>query len=117
MMTALGALLQERVEATSLRAVARGCNIGTGAVKRVIVGANVTVGTLEAVAGYLNLPTSEVFRLAGSNSRQGLDDATQLIRDMMYMLDDEVRQRVEEEFISKLKIELKFMLSSRNSDR
>jgi precorrin-6x reductase len=106
MMTALGALLQERVEATSLRA---------GAVKRVIAGGIVTVETLEAVATYLNMPNSEVFRLAGSNNIQELDDASQLIRDMMYMLDDEVRQRVEEEFISKLKIELKFMLSSRNN--
>lgn len=99
MPTALVRLLEERFDAgDSRRAIAKRANIGAATVGRIADGADAKVSSIVALAPALDLPASEVLRLAGTDADQELDADGQLIMDMLGLLPDSMMKRLTARF-------------------
>lgn len=118
MATELAKMLKKLiVDGASYRSLGRDIDINPATVKRIVEGEGVRMNTLEKVADYLGMPPGQVFRLALRDDVEPvLDESAQLIREMMYRLPNEIRQRVEAQFIAQLNIELEFIRFSQDDD-
>lgn len=98
MPSALAQLVEERVDETSLRAVAQEAKIGKATVRRIIDGGNPSTGTLSRLSDYLGLPAGEVFRLAGidANENEGDDLLNALILMLLAKLPPDVKRQAME---------------------